>query len=50
MQEFENNQVENKEVSSEIPMREYFAACWSNWKWFVVSFLICATLPCLYKF
>ena len=48
MQEFENNQVENKEVSSEIPMREYFAACWSNWKWFVVSFLICATLAALF--
>ena len=48
MQEFENNQVENKEVSSEIPMREYFAACWSNWKWFVVSFLICATLAVLF--
>ena len=49
MQEFDNNQVENREVAgSEISMREYFAACWSNWKWFALSFIVCTVLAVLF--
>ena len=44
MQEFENNQVENREVSNEISMREYFSTCGSKWIWFVVSFVLCTAV------
>ena len=49
MQELENNQVENREVSNEISMREYFSACGAYWKWFVLSFVVCAAIAVLFK-
>ena len=48
MQELENNQVENREVSNEISMREYFSACGAYWKWFVLSFVVCAAIAVLF--
>ena len=48
MQELEQNQVENKEVTNEISMREYFSACASYWVWFVVSFVICVAVAVLF--
>lgn len=48
MQEFDNNQSENRGVENEISMREYFSECVRHWKWFVLSFVICASLAVLY--
>lgn len=48
MQDFEHNQVENKEVSNEISMREYFSACGSYWLWFVISFVLCVAVAIIF--
>ena len=48
MQEFENNQLESREVANEISMREYFAACGNKWIWFVVSFVVCSAVALFY--
>lgn len=48
MQEFENNQLESREVANEISMREYFVACGNKWIWFVVSFVVCSAVALFY--
>lgn len=49
MQEQEKTQIEREEGAEKgIPMRAYFAACWHNWYWFVLSLVACASLALVY--
>ena len=49
MQEQEKTQIEREEGAEQgIPMRAYFAACWHNWYWFVLSLVACASLALVY--